>query len=397
MKHLVTLMVLAACGESTPPLAPLRTSEDAPALDALRAANFDEAVRLSTQQLAIEPRDAEAAAIRAIANYVKASSTMFVAMDAGHSWFWFDKAFEPNAPPMINLFVDQLGVIDRDLAVAGADPRFSLELCLACWSFDWNHDGKIDQRDTQLFELDEDTKGKIPEGDPRRHPTFRFDVGDVSWARAMVSFQRAVGELLLAYRWSDATKHKDENGESPDPLVIHLIAPERVKHARELVLAGLELSDQSRLQYLAETDDDREWVPNPKQKSYAMPLPVDVKLYATWAGVVGDVRGLVAGRTGVSMRELAMLEGHKLSAITPDAYVDLGRMLTEPTDIVIPTHEEGEDVASMTRILRGVLGHGYNEHMTSSPLVHRLAAMRDDLEKGSDTLDHKLHYLFWIN
>ena len=397
MKHLVALMVVAACGESTPPLAPLRTVEDAPALDALRAANFDEAVRLATQELAVEPRDAEAAAIRAIANYIKASSTILVDLDIGHGWFWFDKAFEPNAPPIINLFIDQLGVIDRDLAVAGADPRFSLELCLACWKFDWNHDGKIDQRDSQLFELEEDSKGKIPEGDPRRHPTFRFDLGDVSWARAMISFQRALGELLLAYRWSDATKDKNAEEGKPDPLVIHLIAPERVKHARELVLAGLEFSDQSRLQYLAETDDDREWVPNPKQKNYAMPLPVDAKLYDTWAGVVRDVRGLVAGRTGVSMRELAMLEGRKLAAITPDAYVDLGRMLTEPTDISISAHEEGEDVASMTRILRGLLGHGYNEHMTSSPLVHRLAAMRDDLEKGSDTLDHKLHYLLWIN
>jgi hypothetical protein len=393
MKHLVALMVLAACGEATPPLAPLRQNEDAPALEALRAANFDEAVLLSTRQLAIEPRDAEAAAIRAIANYVKASSRIFVDLDIGHGWFWFDKAFEPNAPPVINSFIDQLGVIDRDLAVAGADPRFSLELCLACWQFDWNHDGKIDQHDTQLFELEEDSKGRIPAGDPRRHPTFRFDLGDVSWARAMVSFQRALGELMLAYRWSDATK---DNDGMADQLVIHLIAPERVKHARELVLAGLEFSDQSRLQYLAETDDDREWVPNPKQKNYAMPLPVDAKLYDTWAGVVADVRGLVAGRTGVSMHELAMLEGHKLAGITPDAYVDLGRMLTEPTDITIQ-HEEGRDVASMTRILRGVLGNGYNEHMTSSPLVHRLATMRDDLEKGSDTLDHKLHYLLWIN
>lgn len=396
MKHLVALLVLAACGESTPPLAPLRTVEDAPALDALRAAKFDEAVRLATQQLAIEPRDAEAAGIRAIASYVKASSTIFVAMDVGHGWFWFDKALAPNAPPIINLFTDQLGVIDRDLAVAGADPRFSLELCLACWSFDWNHDGKIDQRDSQLFELEEDSKGKIPEGDPRRHPTFRFDVGDVSWARAMVSFQRALGELVLAYHWSDALQ-TDDNGARPDPSVIHLIAPERVRHARELVLAGLEFSDQSRLQYLAETDDDREWVPNPAQKNYAMPLPVDAKLYDTWGGVVRDVRGLVVGHAGVSMRELAMLDGTELASITPDAYLDLGRMLSEPTDIVIPRHESGNDLASMTRILRGLLGRGYNEHMTSSPLVRRLATMRDDLDKGSDTLDHKLRYLLWIN
>ena len=38
--------------------------------------------------------------------------------------------------------------------------------------------------------------------------------------------------------------------------------------------------------YLAETDDDREWVPNPKQQSHPMPLPVDAArigaLERTW-------------------------------------------------------------------------------------------------------------------
>ena len=51
----------------------------------------------------------------------------------------------------------------------------------------------------------------------------------------------------------------------------------------------------------------------------------------------------------------------------------------------------------MARWLRGVLGHGYVEHMQASPLVQRLAAMRADLERGGDTLEHKLHYLLWIN
>jgi hypothetical protein len=35
--------------------------------------------------------------------------------------------------------------------------------------------------------------------------------------------------------------------------------------------------------------------------------------------------------------------------------------------------------------------------MEASPLVQRLAAMRTDLERGGETLEHKLHYLLWIN
>ncbi|HEY6038302.1 MAG TPA: hypothetical protein VIV58_28665, partial [Kofleriaceae bacterium] len=251
----------------------------------------------------------------------------------------------------------------------------------------------IDQRDEQLLQIERDASGALlPEQDPRRTPTFRFDHGDALWASAMVSFQRATLELVLAYRWSDATR-----GDSRKPVVIHLASAERVRHARELVLAGLEASDASRRAYLAETDDDREWVPNPRQHSHPIPLEVDDRLYATWTGVVADVRDLLAGNRGLGLRELATLLSPELTELAPDAYVDVGRMFSEPTDITLAGDAEGDDPASMTRWLRGVLGHGYAEHMQASPLVHRLAGIRADLERGSDTLEHKLHYLLWIN
>ncbi len=397
MKHLVALALLAACGAA--PLPPIRTAEDAPALEALRSAHFDVAFELGTKQLALEPRDAEAAAIRALAGYVQATSTLYTSLGLGsHSWFFFEPALDPKHAAAIATFLDQLAAIDKDLAIAAADPRFSLELCLACWQFDWNHDGKIDERDTQLFELERERSptsvgsGRaIPEHDPRRRPTFRFDLGDLSWARAMLSFQRAAGELFSSYRWSDL---EDKGAKT---LVVHLTAPERVKHARELVLAGLEFSDQARLQYLAETDDDREWVPNPRQQNYAMPLSVDAKLYETWAGVISDVRDLVAGRTGISMQEVAALESQQLAAITPHAYVDLGKMLSEPTDITIAVDGKLESLSAINTFLRGVLGHGFDEHMQPSPLVKRLARMAGELEQGSDTFEHKLRYLIWIN
>jgi hypothetical protein len=393
MTKLVALLVVAtACGGSTlPPPPPARTAEDAPTLDALRAAKFDEAVRLASGQLKIAPRDSEAAAIRALATYAIDSTQMLAALNLRNSWFPELNALDPKAAPAIDTFLGQLDAIDRDLAIAADDATFSLELCIACWQYDWNQDGKIDERDTGFLELD-----GFPVNDPRRRPTFHFDIGDVSWARAMVAFQRAAGELILSYRWSDENVKGDR--EDKQPIVIHLIAPERVKRARALILAGLEFSDTSRKQYLAETDDDREWVPNPNQKSHPIPLDVDAKLYDTWAGVVGDVRNLVVGRQGISLKEVAVaIDPRDLLSITPDAYIDVGRMLSEPTDITIFEGESGKDAASIAKLLHGVLGHGYAEHMTASPLAHRLMAMKNELAKGGDTLEHKLHYLFWIN
>ncbi|MEO8549611.1 MAG: hypothetical protein ABI678_06545 [Kofleriaceae bacterium] len=393
MKLAPLAIVIAACGSTPPPPAPLRTAEDAPALDALRGAKFAQAVKLADEQLALAPRDAAAAAIRALASYVEEADTIYVALDVRHSWFFIDKALEADRRPTLEAFIAKLDAIDKDLEVVAADPRFSLELCLACWQSDWNHDGAIDERDLALFQIENDTAGAaLPADDPRRRPTFRFDVGDAMWGRAMLAFQRAAAELLLAYRWSDG---KVDSGK--EAIVIHLIAPERVKRARALVLAGLDLSAASRTAYLAETDDDREWVPSPSQHSHPVPLDVDAKLYATWAGVVDDVRDLVAGKRGISMHETAALIDPELAALAPDAYVDLGRMLAEPMDIRIAVDEKAKDAASFGRILRGLLGHGYAEQMRPSPLVQRLATMRAELERGSDSLGHKLRYLIWIN
>jgi len=59
--------------------------------------------------------------------------------------------------------------------------------------------------------------------------------------------------------------------------------------------------------------------------------------------------------------------------------------------------EKASDRGSIAKILRGVLGRGYVEHMDNSPLVERLAGIRGELERGGDTLEHKLRYLIWIN
>ena len=49
----------------------------------------------------------------------------------------------------------------------------SLDLCLACWQVDWNRNGDIDERDLRMLQVEYDAHGEqIPEGDPRRTPTF---------------------------------------------------------------------------------------------------------------------------------------------------------------------------------------------------------------------------------
>jgi hypothetical protein len=391
---------LVACSgdKGPPPRTPeQRGTDSATAVTALQAGTFDQATQEASAALALDPRNAQAAAVRAIAGYQVAGSDLVHEigriLEESDQLNALDHAAGRKA---WQTFIDRLDAVDRDLAVVAADPSFALELCIACWERDWNHSGEIDDGDRRLFEIEYDGNGEeLPEGDPRRRPTIRLDTGDAEWARAMVSFQRAALELVLAYKWSELDRVFRGRF---DRIVIRVDDARRVQRARELILAGVDHADRCRAAYLAETDDDREWVPNPRQKSYAVPLAMDESIYATWSAVTRDVRHLLRGDEGISLREVGRLIDDDLERLLPDAYIDVGTMLKEPRDIVIEVAGiDGDKPEDIEKVLRGVLGKGYATHMKPSPMVGRINAMKQQLDRGEDTMDRKLRYLLWLN
>lgn len=408
--HLACVVIVAvvACGGAGAPVrSPAERDRDsAAAVSALQGARFAEAADQATQVLARDPGNARAAAVRAIATYQAAGSRLRDdLLSAGLSLL--DRT---TARTVGERFTEQLVVVDRDLAVVAADPAFSLELCLACWEHDWNHTGAIDDGDRALFEIEFDgAAGELPTGDPRRRPTFRFDTGDAEWARAMIDFQRAALEIVLAYRWSEVGRMfmSSRSGSREVQIVIHLEDAPRIQRARTLILDGLGHADRCRAAYLAETDDDREWVPNPRQHDHPMPLEVDAALYQTWAEVAADVRRLLESTEQVSFRQLAALGKHDGSAYVPDAYLDLGAMLRAPGDVTIDLglveqlddagHNPAVALPIVEKLLRGVLGKGYAAGGKASPLVSRLQRMKRELSTGNDTFERKLRYLLWLN
>jgi hypothetical protein len=348
-----------------------------------------------------QPKSAsQEAASRAIERYQKAATLLVdelgTVINKAEGLKFFD---HEQGRAAWRAFATELEAVDRDLELVAADPAFAMELCLACIEYDWNRNGHIDARDRKMLELEFDgSGGELAAGDPRRRPTYRFDRGDALWARAMIAFQRAAVELVLAYRWSELDKLFLFRGNDAPHMSIKLIDPGRVTHARELVLIGLLYADQTREAYLAETDDDREWVPNPRQKNYAMPLTVDAELYATWAAITGDLRRMLESKEGVSVREVAtVFMGPRDAAELPNAFVDLGRMLRDPSDIRIELDESAPHPQMYEQLVRGLLGHGYAETMRASPLVGRLRHMKEEVERGQDTIGRKLRYLLWLN
>ena len=375
------------------------------AIDALERGEFEQAGRAADAVLAADADNPYGRLVRAVVRYKK---TMHQFALDGRTLVFAGATGGLN-PRYLQFAVGQaeadLAGVDADLAVAETSADLSLELCLACWEVDWNGNGRADRGDRMLLQIEQDANGEeIPKGDPRRTPTFRFDTGDVTWARAFVAFQRAAMDFVLAYDWSEVPYaiERMDHGERMDRgragrIVIPLRHPERMAAARSLLLEGLDRSDACRRAYLSERDDDREWVPNPRQRSHPLPLPVDDKLYATWEGVVQDLRKLAIGEEVLCMADI----GPMIDDDVPPLHgcVDVGGILSRPRDIEIDLDalerfEKKDDVDGM---LSSVLGTHYVRKGKPSGLPHRLHRMHQEMERGEESFERKLRYLFWLN
>lgn len=213
-----------------------------------------------------------------------------------------------------------------------------------------------------------------------------FDTGDVFWLRGYCHLLSTFIEVQLAYdgqRWFDHCGHLlFAKAETPYPFLaasrpredapfdsdliadviaaIHLLdfdlkEPQRMAAAREHLLAMTDLSRKSWDAILAETDNDSEWLPNPKQQS-VVGVPVTQEMVDGW-------------RTALAEFD-AILNGEKLVPFWRDKTqgINLKRVFTEPRDFdlilwaqgtaAVPYLEKGtptspETWRRLTNIFRG--------------------------------------------
>ena len=407
---LVATLAWAAASGCAPSLEQ-REINSARAIEEIRGGNFEDAQTFAMEVLDDDPGNPFAGIVGAISLYKRTMHDLFVdgqtviigAVATGN----LNQRYLKES---LDRVADDLARVDKLLDAAADEPRVSLEICLACWEVDWNHNGAIDEFDEHLMEVEQDAyEREYKRGDPRRRPTFRFDHGDVLWASAFISFQRAAVDLIRAFDWSQMGYMFrggifGSRGETPERMRFELTSPELVASARRLILEGLDLSDAAREAYQKETDDDREWLPNPRQENHPLPLPVDTALYDTWESVVDDVRRIVHGEEGLSVAELAQLGDHQWKN-PPRGFLDIGKMLSEPRDIVleiktldeIDDHSDEKTRRQVERVLEVIFGEYYVRRMSPSPLLRRAKRMKKEVESGRESIDRKLRYLIWIN
>jgi hypothetical protein len=179
-----------------------------------------------------------------------------------------------------------------------------------------------------------------------------LDTADALWLQGYSHVLGAMGEFLLAYDRREIfeacahlffakvdTPHKFLlNGRGKDPLsnpwavadliaALHLMrfpvadAP-RMAKVLEHAQAMLRLSRQSWQLIMAETDNDREWIPNPKQKGVIPNVAITQEMVDSWLGFLNEADTLLAGKKLVPF--------WRLSSGTTNTGINLRRVFTEP-------------------------------------------------------------------
>jgi hypothetical protein len=154
-----------------------------------------------------------------------------------------------------------------------------------------------------------------------------FDRGDVAWLRGYCHLLSALAEAYLAYDARDLFNHSahlvfarpvtpytflknpgdpqrwfNDTGTITDLIAtVHMIRlpvvePRRMAQALRHIEAMLRLSRESWKHYLAETDDDAEWISNPKQSTVMPGGKVTDEMVKGWTEFLDEAEAIFAGK-----------------------------------------------------------------------------------------------------
>jgi hypothetical protein len=237
---------------------------------------------------------------------------------------------------ILQTFVDRMADVDATLAKVGpaGQGEIKIALDLAKIRLDLDRDGAATDAESlpTLLAAADPTglglDGMAPEDGAAPPPrlTFAFDNADAVWLRGYSHVLAAFADFLLAHDFSalfDGTFHvlfpaaglpmQDKSSFAgsmftpDDPMAadaiafIHLIRfpvaeAERMRGLRERLLTILLLSRENWSRILAETDDDREWLPSPRQTTPFPGLEVSENHVSSWLAFLDMSEALLEGQ-----------------------------------------------------------------------------------------------------
>jgi hypothetical protein len=192
--------------------------------------------------------------------------------------------------------------------------------------------------------------GQLPQGQAT-NLVVHFDVGDARWLEGYCHLLSAMIDTWLAYDSQDLFNHTahlffaapvtpygflQNTNPAGSPInynnivdvitAVHLIHfkfenAQRMESARNHLLKVVSLSRRSWEDILAETDNDHEWIPNPKQDGALSGFKVTPEMIQTWKQFLGESESMLNGKTLAPFWRNA-----------PGKGVNLSKVFTKPTD-----------------------------------------------------------------
>lgn len=256
------------------------------------------------------------------------SATLMFDMGRGQNF-----AFNPDAQPITNeqwrakvqRWIDDVRAAEATLAQIKS-PDVKIRVPIGLVRVDLNADGTAaaDESLWAYFSLVQ--RRFTPTADEAAKFEIAFDRGDVEWLRGYCNLCMALGEFILAF---DTTEMFERVGHIIFPKNVtpyeYLKGPRAVFEpmqdfdVADLVaffhLLRFDVSDAARLErvrthilktvtlgksmwafYDAETDDDREWIPSPRQSDCALPnASINAEQRDAWVQGLGEAEALLEG------------------------------------------------------------------------------------------------------
>ncbi len=170
----------------------------------------------------------------------------------------------------------------------------------ATWVRDLNGDGTIQTAERYFFAIPARKDSPLRVGTPSEEDDYyaaeynldaaiRLDQADIDWALSYHYFTEALLEMALSYQY-----RAEERAPRRSLFLAH---PEGMRRAHQLLVSGMQTSEKMRRAVLAETDDDLEWIANPRQANTVFPVPMDDADFRVWGELMAHLIPLSQGRT----------------------------------------------------------------------------------------------------
>lgn len=276
-----------------------------------------------------------------------------------------EKISYQSARGILQKFINALALAETTLEAVETDD-VKLPLHFGRIRLDLDRSGMATEEET-LWKLFQMLNAAVRQADGEAFQ-ITFDGGDVYWLRGYCHLLMSLGEIALAHDFEDLferTAHlfypKVESPyaflqeEGPGPFngfnptnfldaiaLVHLInfpvkEPGRMKVALAHMETMIDLSRESWKLIQAETDDDHEWLPNPKQTGVIPNVRVRQNMIDGWHEFLGEMDHLLKGTKLIPFWR--GIPGGSIGIVPVNAKhgINLRRVFTEPTrfDLVL--------------------------------------------------------------